>query len=255
MTSASRTSYSPESRVRTSSSSTALCTRVSSASASATVSASASSLASSISTRGRRGGLERREAVEVALEDRQPPGDPLRVGLVVPEVGGRHLLAELRDLGAHGVEVEHLLDGVHRRLELLDLSVEVGACHEAKVTLWAMAHTLVLIRHAKSDWSGDEEDIDRPLAKRGRDRRPSPVPGSPPTSTSTWPWSPPPSEHSRPGSWLLPSWARCPRSASTTGSTARGAASCSPSYASCRRPPAQWPSSVTTPASRTWPTS
>lgn len=27
--------------------------------------------------------------------------------------------------------------------------------------------TLVLLRHAKSDWSGDEADIDRPLAKRG----------------------------------------------------------------------------------------
>ena len=35
-----------------------------------------------------------------------------------------------------------------------------------------MAHTLVLIRHAKSDWSGDEEDIDRPLAKRGRKQAP-----------------------------------------------------------------------------------
>jgi phosphohistidine phosphatase len=29
-------------------------------------------------------------------------------------------------------------------------------------------HTLVLLRHSKSDWSGDEADIDRPLAKRGR---------------------------------------------------------------------------------------
>jgi phosphohistidine phosphatase len=29
-------------------------------------------------------------------------------------------------------------------------------------------HTLILLRHSKSDWSGDEADIDRPLAKRGR---------------------------------------------------------------------------------------
>jgi phosphohistidine phosphatase len=29
-------------------------------------------------------------------------------------------------------------------------------------------HTLVLLRHSKSDWSGDEPDIDRPLVKRGR---------------------------------------------------------------------------------------
>jgi len=27
--------------------------------------------------------------------------------------------------------------------------------------------TLILLRHAKSDWSGDERDIDRPLAPRG----------------------------------------------------------------------------------------
>lgn len=29
-------------------------------------------------------------------------------------------------------------------------------------------HTLILLRHSKSDWSGNEADIDRPLAKRGR---------------------------------------------------------------------------------------
>ncbi len=29
-------------------------------------------------------------------------------------------------------------------------------------------HTLILLRHAKSDWSGHEGDHDRPLAKRGR---------------------------------------------------------------------------------------
>lgn len=29
-------------------------------------------------------------------------------------------------------------------------------------------HTLILLRHAKSDWSGDEADIDRPLNRRGR---------------------------------------------------------------------------------------
>ena len=35
--------------------------------------------------------------------------------------------------------------------------------------------TLILLRHAKSDWSGDEDDVDRPLAKRGR--RQAPVAG------------------------------------------------------------------------------
>jgi len=32
--------------------------------------------------------------------------------------------------------------------------------------------TLVLLRHAKSDWSGDERDVDRPLADRGRRQAP-----------------------------------------------------------------------------------
>ncbi|HET7735819.1 MAG TPA: histidine phosphatase family protein [Nocardioidaceae bacterium] len=32
--------------------------------------------------------------------------------------------------------------------------------------------TLVLIRHAKSDWSGDEPDHERPLAKRGERQAP-----------------------------------------------------------------------------------
>jgi len=32
--------------------------------------------------------------------------------------------------------------------------------------------TLILLRHAKSDWSGDEADIDRPLAERGRRQAP-----------------------------------------------------------------------------------
>jgi len=32
--------------------------------------------------------------------------------------------------------------------------------------------TLILLRHAKSDWSGDEADIARPLATRGRRQAP-----------------------------------------------------------------------------------
>ena len=32
--------------------------------------------------------------------------------------------------------------------------------------------TLVLLRHAKSDWDGEEADIDRPLARRGRREAP-----------------------------------------------------------------------------------
>ena len=36
------------------------------------------------------------------------------------------------------------------------------------VSLEAPVHTLVLLRHGKSDWSGDEPDVARPLAERGR---------------------------------------------------------------------------------------
>jgi len=32
--------------------------------------------------------------------------------------------------------------------------------------------TLIVLRHAKSDWSGDERDHDRPLTKRGRRQAP-----------------------------------------------------------------------------------
>lgn len=42
-----------------------------------------------------------------------------------------------------------------------------------KATLASMTRrTLVLIRHAKSDWSGDEPDHERPLAKRGKRQAP-----------------------------------------------------------------------------------
>jgi len=33
--------------------------------------------------------------------------------------------------------------------------------------------TLILLRHAKSDWSGNERDVDRPLARRGRRQAPA----------------------------------------------------------------------------------
>lgn len=36
-----------------------------------------------------------------------------------------------------------------------------------------MPHTLVVIRHAKSDWSVPADDRDRPLAKRGRKQAPA----------------------------------------------------------------------------------
>ena len=36
-----------------------------------------------------------------------------------------------------------------------------------------MTHTLVVIRHAKSDWDVDAPDKERPLAKRGRRQAPA----------------------------------------------------------------------------------
>lgn len=35
-----------------------------------------------------------------------------------------------------------------------------------------VAHTLVLVRHAKSDWSGDHPDHERPVGPRGRRQAP-----------------------------------------------------------------------------------
>ena len=77
MTSASRASYSPESRVRTSSTSTALWIRASSRSASASASASPSSWPSStMHLEVVEAALEVREAVEVALEQRRAARSP-----------------------------------------------------------------------------------------------------------------------------------------------------------------------------------
>lgn len=42
--------------------------------------------------------------------------------------------------------------------------------HTGSVT--TTERTLILLRHAKSDWSGSEADIDRPLAERGRAQAP-----------------------------------------------------------------------------------
>jgi phosphohistidine phosphatase len=46
-----------------------------------------------------------------------------------------------------------------------------GAVASAHTVLVA-PHTLILLRHAKSDWSGREDDHDRPLAERGRRQAP-----------------------------------------------------------------------------------
>ena len=40
------------------------------------------------------------------------------------------------------------------------------------MTVALTQRTLILVRHAKSDWSGDDADIARPLASRGRRQAP-----------------------------------------------------------------------------------
>ncbi len=42
--------------------------------------------------------------------------------------------------------------------------------HTCRVT--KIEHTLILLRHAKSDWSGSDPDIERPLAERGHVQAP-----------------------------------------------------------------------------------
>jgi hypothetical protein len=73
--------------------------------------------------------LQLAEPVDLALQAGEPARDARGVGLVVPQVGSRDLLAEVGDLSPHAVEVEHLADRAHRRSELLDLGVVIGSCH------------------------------------------------------------------------------------------------------------------------------
>ncbi len=124
VSSASRTSYSPDSSVRTS----RLCTIV------RRRASSALGLGQRVGVALLAGELEehvdvvepvrqRGEPLELALQRGEATGDALGVRLVVPQVGRGDELTELGDLPAHAVGVEHLLDGVHRRAQLLDLGL------------------------------------------------------------------------------------------------------------------------------------
>lgn len=55
-------------------------------------------------------------------------------------------------------------------LEAIDWA---GGRHTIEMLSSVDGHTLILLRHAKSDWSSDEADVDRPLAKRGRRQAPA----------------------------------------------------------------------------------
>ena len=63
-------------------------------------------------------GAQAGDAVVLGLQDGQAAGHPLRIGLVVPQVGHRDFFAQLGDLGPHPVEVEHGLDAAEDGAEL-----------------------------------------------------------------------------------------------------------------------------------------
>ena len=132
VTTAARSSYSPASRVRTSSSPTALRTTTSSRSA------SAQGLGVVLLLAHLDEGLEVVDAgvhagdpVVLGLGAGEPGGDDLRLLLVVPEVGVGRLLLEVGDGRLELGQVGHLTHGRHGRAEVLDLLGEVDS-HEGQ---------------------------------------------------------------------------------------------------------------------------
>ncbi|MPM14454.1 hypothetical protein SDC9_60816 [bioreactor metagenome] len=73
------------------------------------------------------------EPLHLGLECRQARRHPLRVVLVVPQVGGRHLLLQLGDLDLHGRRIGHRFDLPEGVLEVGDGLVDVFGCHEGEV--------------------------------------------------------------------------------------------------------------------------
>ena len=127
VTSASRESYSPDSRVRTSSSSIALRRLSSSRSVSAVVASSPSSAAiSCISADVVEPAAQLLDPAQVALQVGELGGDGLRGLDVVPEVGRGRLLLQLGDLPAQPVDVEHGLDRGQGRVQLVQDGGEVS---------------------------------------------------------------------------------------------------------------------------------
>ena len=127
VTSASRESYSPESRVRTSSSSIAVRMLASSRSVSAVVASSPSSAAiSCISADVVEPAAQLLDPAQVALQVGQPRGERLGGLDVVPEVGRGGLLLELGDLLAQVVDLEDGLDRLQGRVQFVQDDGEVS---------------------------------------------------------------------------------------------------------------------------------
>ena len=127
MTSASRSSYSPDSRVRTSSAAISSRSLARSASASARRTRVALVLGELVE-HGQvvEAAPQVLDAPQLALGVREPAGDLLRVLLVVPQVGLARLVLEVRDLGAQRGQVGHRLDALQGAGELLDVGCGVG---------------------------------------------------------------------------------------------------------------------------------
>lgn len=70
-----------------------------------------------------------RDPLQVGLQAGQPGRHLLRVRLVVPQVGRGHLFAEVGDLSAHALQIEHFLDRGQGCVELLQVSVEIRSSH------------------------------------------------------------------------------------------------------------------------------
>ena len=130
VTSASRWSYSPDSRVRTSSSPRVL--RIDGSSAWASAQGVGVALVLGQLEEHRevvQPAAQRLDPVELTLQVREPAGHLLRVLLVVPEVGGGGLLVEVGQVAAHRVQVEDRLDAAQGLVELLELLGHVHGCH------------------------------------------------------------------------------------------------------------------------------
>ena len=132
-TTASRESYSPESRVRTSISSMAL--------VSAAISSPTSAIDAGVALG--LGHLEQQAGVvepgaqllhpaDLAGDVRQPGVDLLGPRLVVPQVGGGGLLLELGLVPAQLVDVEDVLDVAQGGVEGFELFGEVGCTHNGQ---------------------------------------------------------------------------------------------------------------------------
>ena len=129
VTSASRSSYSPDSSVRTSSAEISSRSLARSASASAMAEPRRSALVlGELVEHGQvvEPAPQVLEAPQLALGVREPAGDLLRGLLVAPQVGLARLVFEVRDLGAQRGEVGHRLDALQGARELLDVGCGVG---------------------------------------------------------------------------------------------------------------------------------